>query len=350
MITHKTAPATMTAVRISRALVGASSRLSQPSQSESIGSEPDWRNASRNVALMELFPRRTFDDRDRGRAHAEKIRVGIFDFDANRKALRDAHPVEFAFDVRNSRWRQIDLALRLNRPTNSLHFSTEALVRRGRKVNDRFAARSHALNFGFAKICDHVPFARVEQREDGNPGGNMGAGRNVEIDDASGKRRDDLAVGEMEFIEIDGRQRTFALSLQGRLFSSGFIDVFGGRKAIGQQRFEALQGAVGLCKLSIQSGQISFGLFQNESVILRVDFEKHVAFLHRLVILHIQLKDLTSHTWRNAYHIGARGRIIGPRMTFDDCPDVECDDHRAGDDDQTYTLANELVMLDVDLR
>src|SRR6266436_5038805 len=167
MMTHKTAPATMMAVLISRALVGASSCRNQPIQSESIG------RPSRNVALMELFLR-TLDDRDRGRAHAEKIRVGIFDFDANRKALRDAHPVKFAFDVRNSRWRQIDLALRLNRPTNSLHFSTEALVRRGRKVNDRLAARSHMSNFRFAKICDDVPFARVKQREDGSPGGTMG--------------------------------------------------------------------------------------------------------------------------------------------------------------------------------
>src|SRR6266699_6559174 len=144
MMTHKTAPATMMAVRISLARVGASSCRNQPIQSESIG------RASRNVALMELFLR-TLDDRDRGRAHAEKIRVGIFDFDANRKALRDAHPVEFAFDVRNSRWRQIDLALRLHRPTNSLHFSTEALVRRGREINDCFATRRHMPNLGFAK-------------------------------------------------------------------------------------------------------------------------------------------------------------------------------------------------------
>src|SRR6266513_2069174 len=86
MMTHKTAPATMMAVLILRALVGASSRLSQPSQSESIG------RASTNVALI-LFRWRTFDDRDRGRAHAEKILVGIVDFDANRKALRDSDPV-----------------------------------------------------------------------------------------------------------------------------------------------------------------------------------------------------------------------------------------------------------------
>src|SRR5438874_10257114 len=205
MMTHKTAPATMMAVRISRARAGASSCRNQPIQSESRGC------ASRNVALMKLFPR-TLDDRDRGRAHAEEIWVGIFDFDANRKALRDPHPVQFAFNVRNSRWRQIELALRLNRPTNPLHFSTEALVRRGREINDRFAARSHMSNFRFPKICDDVPFARVKQREDGNPCGNMGTGRDVEIDDTSGKRCDDLAVGEMEFLEIDSRQRTFALS------------------------------------------------------------------------------------------------------------------------------------------
>src|SRR5205807_6294881 len=207
MITHKTAPPTMMVVRISRARVGASSCRNQPIQSESRG------RASRNVSLMELFGWRTFDDRNGGRAHAKKIDIRIFDFDANRKALRDAHPVQFAFDVRNSRWRQIELALRLNRPTYSLHFSTEALVRRGREINDRFAARSHMSNLGFAKICDHVPFARVKQREDGNPGANMGTGRNVEIDDTSGKRCDDLAVGEMKFLEIDGCDGALALSL-----------------------------------------------------------------------------------------------------------------------------------------
>src|SRR5439155_26215851 len=79
----------------------------------------------------------------------------------------------------------------------------------------------------------------------------MGAGRNVEIDDTSGKRSEDLAVGKMEFLEIDGRHRTFALSSQGRLRGSGFIDGVGGRKAVGQEWFQALQGAMGLCNLSI---------------------------------------------------------------------------------------------------
>src|SRR5205823_7265244 len=115
--------------------------------------------------------------------------------------------------VRDSRWRYSDLALRLHCPAAALHFSTKALVRRGREVNDGFAARSHVSNFRFAKICDDVPFARVKQREHGNPGGNMGAGRNVKVDDPSGKSCDDLAVGEMEFLEIDGRDRTLALSL-----------------------------------------------------------------------------------------------------------------------------------------
>src|SRR6266550_3535713 len=55
MMTHSTAPPTMMAVLILRALVGASSRRNQPSQSESLGSEPDWRNASRNVALIDYF-------------------------------------------------------------------------------------------------------------------------------------------------------------------------------------------------------------------------------------------------------------------------------------------------------
>jgi hypothetical protein len=105
-----------------------------------------------------------------------------------------------------------------------------------------------------------------------------------------------------------------------------------------------------LCNLSIQSGQFSLGLFQDESVILRVDFEKHVVFLHRLVVLRIELEDLTTHTRRNADHVGACGRVIRARMSFDDSPNVKRDDHRASDDDQTDNPANELVLLDVDLR
>src|SRR3954463_902988 len=148
MMTHKMVPATMMAVRILRALIGASSPLSQPSQSESSG------RASRSVALMKLFRRRTFDDRDRGCAHPEKIEIRIFDLDADRESLRDAHPVQFALHIRNTCRRQVDLAFRLHRPPDSLHLSTKALPRRGREVNNRFAARSHISNFRFAKICD----------------------------------------------------------------------------------------------------------------------------------------------------------------------------------------------------
>src|SRR5882724_7507165 len=141
MITHKTAPATMMAVRMLRGRVGASSRRNQAIQLESIGSEPDWRNASRNVALMDLFPR-TFDDRDRGRAHPEKIGIGILDFDAHGESLRDAHPIQLAFHIRNAGRRQIDLAFGLHRPSDSLNLSAEALIRCGRKINGRLAARS----------------------------------------------------------------------------------------------------------------------------------------------------------------------------------------------------------------
>src|SRR5207302_10252414 len=90
MMTHKAAPATMMAVRILRACVGASSLLNQWFQSESSG------RVSRNVALPKLFRRRTFDDRSRGCAHAEKILVGFLNFATVRKSLRDAHLVQCA--------------------------------------------------------------------------------------------------------------------------------------------------------------------------------------------------------------------------------------------------------------
>src|SRR5437764_15370603 len=205
-------------------------------------------------------------------------------------------------------------------------------------------------DLGFTKICDDVPLARVEQREDGNPGANMGAGRNVEVDDPSGKSSDDLAVRNMEFLEIDGRDRTFALSLQGCYCGSGLVDGLGGGKAMRQEWLQAVQGVLGLGELLIQSGQFSFSLFQDESVILRIDFKKHGAFLYRLVILHIQLDDLTTHTRRNAHHIGPRRCVVGARVSFDDSPNVECYDHRAGDDDQTDDFADELALFGVVVR
>jgi len=75
-----------------------------------------------------------------------------------------------------------------------------------------------------------------------------------------------------------------------------------------------------------------------------------VAFFHRPVVLHIQLKNLTSHPRRNAHDVGARRRIVRARVSFGDSPNVECDDHRPGDDDQTDNLADELVSLEVDVR
>src|SRR5207237_10644448 len=101
MMTHKAAPATMMAVRILRACVSASSLLNQWFQSESSG------RASRNVELTKLFQRRTFDDRDRGPPHAEKILVGIFDFDTDRESLCDQHPVQFEFQIIDARWYEI---------------------------------------------------------------------------------------------------------------------------------------------------------------------------------------------------------------------------------------------------
>src|SRR5438270_11423532 len=95
MMTHKAAPATMMAVRILRSCVGASSLLNQRFQSESSG------RGSRNVALTKVFRRGTFDDRDRGRPHAEPILVGIFDFDTDRESLRDADRVHVALHRRD---------------------------------------------------------------------------------------------------------------------------------------------------------------------------------------------------------------------------------------------------------
>src|SRR5262249_32099488 len=95
MMTHKTVPPTMIAVRISRSRVGLSSCFKNPIQSES-SDRVSWK-----AALISSLPR-TFDDRDRGRTHAEKILVRIFDFDSDREPLRDTDPVQLALHVRHS--------------------------------------------------------------------------------------------------------------------------------------------------------------------------------------------------------------------------------------------------------
>src|SRR5262249_46560665 len=127
----------------------------------------------------------------------------------------------------------------------------------------------------------------------------------------------------MEFLEIDRRDRTVALSLQGCHCGSGFVDSVGSRKAVGQERFQSVQSVLSLCELLIHSGQLSLSLFQNESVILRVDFEKYITFLYSLVVLHIQLDRLSTHTRRYAHDIGAHGRIIGPGMALQHTPDIK---------------------------
>ena len=193
MITHKTAPPTMMAVRILRARVGANSRLNQPIQSESLGP------CFEKCRAHKLFPRRTFDDRNRGRAHAEKILVRIFDFDTNGESLRDSDPIQFALHIRDTGGRQIDLAFGLHCPSDSLHSSTEALVRRGREVNNRFAARSNMSNLCFPKICRRRYHLRVSRNENtGIPTLAYAPRGNVQVNHATRERRFNFAIGKFE--------------------------------------------------------------------------------------------------------------------------------------------------------
>src|SRR5437879_13451491 len=99
---------------------------------------------------------------------------------------------------------------------------------------------------------------------------------------------------------------------------------------MGQEWFQAVQSVMGLCELLIQSGQFSFSLFQDESVILRVDFEKRVAFLYCLVIWTIDLADLTSYARRTATAIRSRCSSVAPGMPFVDAPDSGYPQPRAG--------------------
>ena len=75
--------------------------------------------------------------------------------------------------------------------------------------------------------------------------------------------------------------------------------------------------------LLIESGNRRFGFLQGKFVIRGINFKHHVARIHCLVVLNVDLDNLASHTRRNAYNVCSRDRIICPRMVLDDSPNPE---------------------------
>src|SRR5713226_1529181 len=139
----------------------------------------------------------SLDDGHRRSAHAEQFRVRVFDFNANRESLRDVNPVQLALHVRQT-VRNIDLVGWLDRPADSLYLTDKATRRHGGEIDLHRSARRHVANLAFAKICDDVPLARVQQREHGNASARVRARRDVQADDPARKWSSDFAVGKFE--------------------------------------------------------------------------------------------------------------------------------------------------------
>jgi hypothetical protein len=150
-----------------------------------------------------------------------------------------------------------------------------------------------------------------------------------------------------------------------------FIHVIGFNEAISQKRLHAPECITGLFQLRlralyacfrgfylelelgvlrsrhfdllVETRERGFCLFQAEPVILGVNFEKHVSRSHSLIVLHIELDDLTSHARRNSNDVCPHDRVVRSWMVLDDIPDPK--DKQDGSsyhkdaDDQTDRLA-----------
>jgi hypothetical protein len=98
--------------------------------------------------------------------------------------------------------------------------------------------------------------------------------------------------------------------------------------------------------LLIQGCQGRLRFFQHLLIVSGIDFEKQIAFLDELIVVHCQPDDLAARTWNDPDHVGACVRVIRAWMSFHNSPDVECDQHRAGDDNHSYKFADEFLLID----
>ena len=343
----------------------------------------------------QLFPWRTLDDRHRRSTHAEQIGVRILHFDAHWKSLGNVNPVQLPFYIRHSAEWQIDLALGHDRPADSLHLSNEMAIGRGEQINIHRSARREMADFAFAEIRDDIPISRVQQREHRNTGAGIGSDGDVQVDDATWKRRGDFAIGKFKRGKVNGgdRARTLGhkrrqgaygcvglvqtllspaseaaatcLAVRALSTSSAVVNPLG---RSGSRRCNVLLGLiefdfclfhsrfrrldlelqVGVLSAShfdlpVQRCQISLGLFQGYFVIVGINLEQYVSRLDLLVVLHIQFDDLAGRARDNAHDIRASNGIVGARMPFRNVPDPERQHDRAKNHSDAYNLAGNLA-------
>src|ERR1700759_1182525 len=84
----------------------------------------------------------TLDRHDRRSAHAKEVRIGRVDFEPHRKPLSDMDPIQLTLYERYA-VREIDLALGLHRPTDTLNRRSESPLGCGEEIHLRERTRRH---------------------------------------------------------------------------------------------------------------------------------------------------------------------------------------------------------------
>jgi hypothetical protein len=107
-----------------------------------------------------------FQHGHRRRTDAKQFRVRLVDADLHREALRYMHPVKRALNARQSAGQCKAGFIGRDTIADRVDAALETLARIAHQVDRDRRPRPDALEFGLAKIRDHVPVARIDQGED----------------------------------------------------------------------------------------------------------------------------------------------------------------------------------------
>src|ERR1700751_3710649 len=107
-------------------------------------------------------PGKPLDGSNRGCAHAKNLRIRILNLNTNRKPLSDPYPIKIAFNKWHSLNFQV-VVLRLYCGRDYFNGSFETAIRIREKIDFSSHTGLDALQFAFAKVRQHVPFAGVEK-------------------------------------------------------------------------------------------------------------------------------------------------------------------------------------------
>ena len=169
-------------------------------------------------------------------------------------------------------------------------------------------------NLRFLEIGRHPERRGIDQREQLLARRDIGAGAGVDVGQVSVDRRNDCGEPEVELRILHRGLRRFHIGL-GRLKGLHLIVIL---LAADHIFCEEIHGAFGVGfevdELGLRLRKLTLGLIERGLESARVDLEKQIAFLDRLVVFHRNLHDGPGYAGRDADHIGPHVGIASPRF------------------------------------